>query len=88
VPTGDCATGRAPPARPGCPVLSPVIEPTGGRFQFIVGIVTGWLIVRQWRRLRTRAGQTAAPAIGDRPTTYHPRRLPASVTTSCDRPRG
>jgi hypothetical protein len=63
------------------PALSPVIELSGGRFQFIVGIVTGWLIVRQWRRLRARADQTAAPAIGDRPATYPAASMTASISS-------
>jgi hypothetical protein len=45
------------------PVLSPIIELTGGRFQSIVGLVTAWLIVRQWRRLREREGQTSATPV-------------------------
>jgi hypothetical protein len=61
------------------PALSPIIELTGGRFQVVVGAVTAWLIVRQWRRLREREGQTTALAIdtrdggrraSDRPAKY------------------
>jgi hypothetical protein len=40
------------------PAISPLIELSGVRGQVIVGIVTGWLLVRQWRRLRSR--ETAA----------------------------
>ena len=42
------------------PVLSPIIELTGSRFQLGVGIVTAWLIVRQWRRIRAREVAAAA----------------------------
>ena len=44
------------------PVLSPLMELSGIRFQIVVGIVTGWLIVRQWRRLRAREAAASAEA--------------------------
>jgi hypothetical protein len=45
------------------PVVSPIIELSGAHGQLIVGIVTGWLLVRTWRRLRAReAEEPPAPA--------------------------
>jgi hypothetical protein len=68
------------------PVLSPIIELTGGRFQAIVGAVTAWLIVRQWRRLRDREGQTTALAIdtraGGRKASDRPAKYAAASTGS------
>jgi hypothetical protein len=42
------------------PLISPLMELSGIRFQIVVGIVTGWLIVRQWRRLRAREAAATA----------------------------
>jgi hypothetical protein len=44
------------------PAVSPLMELSGARGQLIVGIVTGWLLVRQWRRLRAREAPLTAPA--------------------------
>lgn len=43
------------------PAISPLIELSGVRGQVVVGVVSGWLFVRQWRRLRTR--ETAAAGL-------------------------
>ena len=42
------------------PAVSPFIELSGVRGQLIVGIVTGYLIRRTWRRLRAREAEAAA----------------------------
>lgn len=39
------------------PLISPIIELSGEHGQIIVGIVTGWLLVRTWRRLRAREAE-------------------------------
>ncbi|MGD0248945.1 MAG: hypothetical protein ABSB75_07835, partial [Candidatus Limnocylindrales bacterium] len=44
------------------PAVSPFMELAGVRGQLIVGIVTGWLIVRQWRRLRSREAASVPSA--------------------------
>jgi hypothetical protein len=48
--------------------VGPFIELTGVRDQIVVGIVSGWLFVRQWRRLRAREAsgpvQAEIPAPG------------------------
>jgi hypothetical protein len=44
------------------PATSPLMELSGIRGQLVVGIVTGWLIVRQWRRLRAREAVAQAGA--------------------------
>jgi hypothetical protein len=44
-------------------VFSPFIELSGARGTLIVGIVTGWLFVRQWRRLREREA-ASQPTLG------------------------
>jgi hypothetical protein len=54
------------------PAVSPFIELSGARGQIVVGIITGWLQVRQWRRIRAcewpaqeAAAQPAGGAGGD-----------------------
>jgi hypothetical protein len=44
------------------PVISPIMEMSGEHGQLIVGIVTGWLLVRTWRRLRAREAEEPAVA--------------------------
>ena len=44
------------------PAVSPFIELSGVRGQLIVGIVTGYLIRRTWRRLRAREAEATAGA--------------------------
>jgi hypothetical protein len=46
------------------PVISPFMELNGGRGQLIVGIVSGWLFVRQWRRLRSREAEAKVTPAG------------------------
>jgi hypothetical protein len=41
------------------PAVSPFMELAGVRGQLIVGIVTGYLLVRTWRRLRARVAAAA-----------------------------
>jgi hypothetical protein len=45
------------------PAVSPFIELSGARGQVIVGFVTGWLIVRQWRRLRSREAVASSAVV-------------------------
>jgi hypothetical protein len=44
------------------PAVGPFIELTSVRGQIVVEIVSGWLFVRQWRRLRAREASGPARA--------------------------
>jgi len=44
------------------PAISPFIELSGVRGQIVVGVISGWLFVRQWRRLRAREAAVLGPA--------------------------
>jgi hypothetical protein len=52
------------------PVFSPFIELSGSRGTLAVGIISGWLFVRQWRRLRAR--EATDPAIPPAPDGVPP----------------